>query len=278
MGYKSQYAKARRKEDEQYRQWKEDYAASKERYQEALAMGKDLKTSVLSQYDQLTDQDKVDFQRSQEAALAAQNQALASRGLSGSSIANNAYAGNARETAYGMNRLSDQRLQGRLGWETGLTADQINLMQAGPTAPSTAMYQATVQNLQAAMNYKLAEEARADRNRGQNMSWSNWLSNYMAPGAVMGRVQGATGMVAGSAMGGSLTPGQGAAMASNIGNNSYMTQPSQSSYGGYNATPASSSGYAAPVPQYGSATSAMNQGQGGSSIFQGQPTYQTNRI
>lgn len=267
MGYKGGYNEARRWNREQYNLWNEDYAAAKERYQQALAMGADLKTSVLSQYDTLTDQEKIDYQRAQDAALAAQNQNLASRGISNSSIANNVYAGNRRETAYGLNRLADQRLQGRLGYEVGLTADQINLLQAGPTAPSTAMFQATTNNLQAAMSYRLQQEAAAYARQGPNMSWSRWASGFTAPGNVESMAWDALSYASQTATG-----------------NPYPHQNSDPYYGGgtgysgggggggYGSQTSSMTGGGGGGQQYGGATQQATGGMGGGPIQGGTGT------
>jgi hypothetical protein len=275
MGYKSGYAKARRKEDEQYRLWMGDYAASKDRFGENVTEAEALRQRTLADYDKLSDQDKVDFQRSQEASMAAQYQALAARGLSDSSIANNAYAGNSRETAYGLNRIADERQRGRIGYDVGLTADLINLKQAGPTSPSTAMYQATVQNLQASMQFYQQQQARDDARKGLNQSWTRGYSQYTSPGRIFPLVSQLSGAAAGAALGG----GMGAAMGANMDQSQGGTNTGQGG-GGY---------------QYGSVTQGMTQpaaqpayqpsyGQGGTSVFQSQqqaprystPNYSTN--
>jgi hypothetical protein len=279
MGYKSGYAKARRKEDEQYRLWMGDYAASKDRFGENVTEAEALRQRTLADYDKLSDQDKVDFQRSQEAYMAAQYQALAARGLSDSSIANNAYAGNSRETAYGLNRIADERQRGRIGYDVGLTADLINLKQAGPTSPSTAMYQATVQNLQASMQYNLAKEEAAYARQGPNMSWSRFASGFTAPGAVENRALGILGWIGGPNLQGSdsyynrnqgyaASGAQGGAPSSGMagmfgprGSTPYGTQTSAMTNGGA-VTQATGSGQGATSGAVGGAV-----GQGGIPIF-----------
>jgi hypothetical protein len=272
MGYKGGYNEARRWNREVYNQYQTDRTESRDRFNQNVTEAEALRQRTLADYDKLSDQDKIDFQRAQEASMAAQNQALASRGLSGSSIANNAYAGNSRETAYGLNRIADERQKGRIGYDVGLTADLINLKQAGPTAPSTAMFQATTQNLQAAMSYKLQQQQWDESQKGLNQSWSRGYSQYTSPGRIFPLISQMSGAAAGAALGGGLGAGSGfgtglGAMAgSGQGNNSYTTAVPgmNSSSGSYDTA---GSGY-----RYGSATSAMTQGQGGSSVFQ------TNRI
>jgi hypothetical protein len=215
MGYKGQYAEARRWNREAYEQYLADLEASRGRYGEALEMSTALRESVLGQYDLRTEQDRLDWERAMDASLAAQRQTLAARGLAGSSIAGTTYAGSQRERAAGLNRLADERLRGRIGLETGLTGQHIGLLQAGPTAPSTAFFNATVANLNVATNYKLQKEAMAYAQQGPTKSFSEWYSGFMAPGALEQR---------------------GYAIAQWLGGPSL--QPSDPYYGGYGAAQA----------------------------------------
>jgi len=184
MGYKSGYRKARESEANAEQQWLADYEAAKGRYGEALGLSRGLLESVLSQYDQLSDQDKQDLMRAYQADMANRQQALSSRGLASSSVLSTETAGNAREQASALNRLADARLRERLGYETGLTGAQINLLQAGPTAPSTAFLNSMIQNLGQAQQFYTQQRAQDISQQGRNKSWSAWLSDYSSPGAV----------------------------------------------------------------------------------------------
>lgn len=233
MGYKGGYTEARRWNREAYGQYQAERGESRQRFDENVAEAIALRERTLADYDKMTDQEKVDFQRAMDAALANEQARMAQRGIYNSSIANTAAMGNRRETAYGLNRLADERLRGRLGYDIGLTSDLINLKQAGPTAPSTAFFQATTSNLQAAMNYKLASQAWDASQRGPNQSWSAELSRFYSPQMVRTRAEQAAGIAVGA-----LTGSGGA--------NSFYSGPTngQGGYGGY---------------QFGSQTAAMTQ-------------------
>jgi hypothetical protein len=70
--YKGGYTEARKWNRESYNQYQTDRAESRTRFDENVTEAEALRQRTLADYDKLSDQDKIDWQRSQEASMAAQ--------------------------------------------------------------------------------------------------------------------------------------------------------------------------------------------------------------
>ncbi len=114
----------------QWQQARDDAnAANEERYKNIKGRYENRRTRALSTLDQQTNQDRADIDERYENQAQAEQQNLVARGLVGSTLLPQAQRAVERERSAAHNRLSDQRLGRRIGYDTGLEGDLLGFME-----------------------------------------------------------------------------------------------------------------------------------------------------